>query len=76
MQELSTADQHTLGDSVATVRMLLRNNSQILNDRGMAAKEWWLSRDRVDRAIGRIVLEVEAVLGVWDIRYNREGEHE
>jgi hypothetical protein len=32
-----------------------------LNDKNVDPKEWWKSRDRVDRSIGKIVQEI----GIW-----------
>lgn len=47
-----------------TIETLIGNSSKILNDTNIDPKEWWKSRERVDRAMGRIVNEIE--IWGWD----------
>ena len=55
VQKLSTSDQYTLEDNANTIKTLLVNNTQILNDPKIDAKQWWIRRDQVNRSIGKIM---------------------
>jgi hypothetical protein len=59
-------DNSEFCDHINTVDMLIANNSRLLNRKNIDSREWWDSRDRVDRSIGSIANKINIPL--WDIQ--------
>lgn len=62
---ITRVDRAEFQDSVQVVDTLIANNSRLLNDKNIQPKEWWKSRDRVDRSIGNTVNQIN--LCIWDL---------